>query len=81
MMKDYESETTCKYRKAHVLFTSAVDRTLMKKVANSPFFLKRLARHSFKEFYCELEILSSNCAHLGLSYLSLALSEDSNQEK
>jgi syntaxin-binding protein 1 len=78
MLKDYNDEDKCKYRKAHVLLSSALDRSLMKKIASNKLFLKKLARHSFKEFYFEVSVISDNCVHLSIDYLSLAFSRESN---
>lgn len=52
MLNDYKSETDTQYRKAHVLLTGSLDKGLMQKIGKNPYFMKKLARHSFKEFYC-----------------------------
>lgn len=79
MLADFNHKHELRYRKAHVLFSSALDRSLMKKISNNQYFLKKLARHSFKEFYFETFVISNNCAHFSIEYLSLAFSRDCNE--
>ena len=64
-----------------MLFTDSLDYRLMKRIAESKHFLKRLVRNSFKEFYCEVNIISDNCVQLDLPYLAVAYSKDNNKEK
>jgi hypothetical protein len=79
MLQDFKDKDESRYRKAHVLFSSSLDRNLMKKISNNQCFLKKLARHSFKEFYFEAFVISNNCVHFSIDYLSLAFSRDCNQ--
>lgn len=65
----------------HVLFTRALEKKLLFKISKNPFFLKKLSKHSFKEFYYELFTFSTNCIHLGIDYLPYAFSKESNEEK
>lgn len=53
----------------------------MKIISKNINFLKKLARHSFKQFYFQLEIISDNCIHMNLPYLTSAYSQDNPKEK
>lgn len=53
----------------------------MRKIGKHQGFLKKLARHSFKEFYFEVSALSDNCVQLSVDYLSLAFSQESFAEE
>ena len=43
--------------------------------------MKKIARHSFKEFCCELQILTDNCLHMNIPYLAMAYSQNSAEEE
>ena len=75
-MEDWREDHQ-QYRKLHILFTAALDRRIMSTISANKILLKHLARHSFKEFYLQLHIISDNALHFMIPSLTLSFSADS----
>ena len=65
------------YRRIHLLFTTFVEKSILKQMSLSPPLLKRIAKNSIKEFYHSNRVLAPNLLDMGMPYLALAFSKDS----
>ena len=81
MLNDFEDIDRPQYRKVHVLFTDSLDQRFFKLISASKGFIKKLVKNSFKEMYCQLDIVSDNCVQMGIDYLGSVYSKDNNREK
>jgi hypothetical protein len=82
LLKDFPGEPSQpQYRRIHILFTTFLEKGLLKSLALSKPLLTRIAKRSLKEFYFSAAPLAPNLVDLGLPYLSLAFSHDSNAEQ
>lgn len=84
IIKDFPPQTNEKdekeipqYRRIHILFTTFVDKGLLKALALNKNVLKRIAKNSLKEFYFSARILAPNLIDMNMPYLSLAFSKQS----
>lgn len=80
IIKDFPGEGEPQYRRIHLLFTSFVDKPILKEMALNPHLLKRIAKNSIKEFYHSNRVLAPNLLDLNLPYLAAAFSRDSASE-
>ena len=48
LIKDFENKDKPQYRKVHILFTTFMDKSILKKIASEKNLLKKIAKNSIK---------------------------------
>ena len=80
LLGDFTTEEKPQYKKIHILFTTFIQKSLLRDIAHNKYLLKRLAKNSIKEFYHSCQIIADNTISADIPYLSLGFSKDTDAE-